>query len=313
MENLIILGSGISGWTAAIYAARAELKPLVISGNDEGGQLTLTTDIENFPGFPNGIPGTKLVENAKEQAERFGARFKLDQATGIKQIKRPAKGKEEGFELSMQSGETLQAKSVIIATGASARWLGLPSEKKYKGRGVSSCATCDGAFYKNKEIIVIGGGDSAMEEANFLTKFASKVTIVHRRDELRASKIMQERTKNNPKIAFRWNAIVEEILGNGKKVTGVKLKDTKTGARSDFKCEGIFLAIGHVPNTDFVKGLLNMNENGYLTTDRFMHTNVPGVFAAGDVQDVRFRQAISAAGSGCMAAMEAEKYLASRE
>ena len=306
MEQVVILGTGIAGCTAAIYAARANLHPLLISGPEDGGQLTLTTDVENFPGFPAGIQGPELVALSKQQAERFGARFKVDIVTGFKQ-----QGK--GFTLTLMSGESVEAKTVIIATGASARWLGIPSEEKYKGRGVTTCATCDGAFFKGKEVIVIGGGDSAMEEATFLTKFATNVTIVHRKDTLRASKIMQERAEKNPKIHFKWNVEVQEILGDGKKVTGVRLRNVNTGISEAFSCDGVFLAIGHIPNTEVFKKQIDMDEQGYIKTMLWMHTNIAGVFAAGDVQDKRFRQAITAAGSGCMAAMEAEKYLAEHE
>ncbi|MBS3169336.1 thioredoxin-disulfide reductase [Candidatus Woesearchaeota archaeon] len=305
MENLIILGTGIAGCTAAVYAARANLKPLLISGPEDGGQLTLTTDVENFPGFPEGVQGPRLVELCKQQAERFGARFMVD-------IVEHCVKRDDLFELKLVGGELLQSKSLIVATGASARWLGIPSEEKYKGRGVTTCATCDGAFFKDKEVIVIGGGDSAMEESTFLTKFASKVTIVHRKDSFRASKIMQERALKNSKIKVVWNSEIAEIIGDGRKVNGVKLKDTTNGAISDFKCDGVFLAIGHVPNTAFLKRMIEVDELGYINADKNMHTNVEGLFAAGDVQDKRFRQAITAAGSGCMAAMEAEKYLAER-
>ncbi len=303
MEKLVILGSGVAGCTAAIYAARAELSPLVLSGPEDGGQLMLTTDIDNFPGFPEGIKGPELVGRCKKQAERFGARFEYGIVKGLKKTK-------NNLELDL-GNKKVQAKTVIIATGASARWLGLPSEEKYKGRGVSVCATCDGIFYKGKEIIVVGGGDAAMEEASFLTKFASKVTIIHRRDEFRASKFMQEEVFSNKKINILWNKEISEIIGDGKIVTGVKLMDTKSGAVSGFKCDGVFLAIGHVPNTKAFEGKLEM-DRGYIKTDHFMHTSMEGVFAAGDVQDVRFRQAITAAGSGCQAAMEAEKYLAGK-
>jgi thioredoxin reductase (NADPH) len=305
MKNIVILGTGISGCTAAIYAARASLEPLLISGPEDGGQLMLTTEIENFPGFPEGIGGMELVEKCKKQAEKFGAQFKTDIVNGIEKI-------DNGFKLKLVSNEEIEAKTVIIATGASARWLGIPSEEKFKGRGVSSCATCDGAFYKDKEIIVIGGGDSAMEEALFLTRFASKVTIVHRRDELRASKFMQDKAKANEKIAFILDSVIEEIIGD-KLVTGVKLKNLKTNEVTNFNCNGVFLAIGHTPNTKFLSEVLKLNKQGYIESDRFMKTSVPGIFAAGDVQDIRFRQAITAAGSGCMAAMEAEKYLLEKE
>lgn len=306
MENVIILGSGIAGCTAAIYVARADLSPLIIGGPEEGGQLMLTTEVENFPGFQGGITGPQLVENCKKQAEKFGTKFKSDIVNEFVQI-------DGGFELKLMSGESLQTKALIVATGASARWLGLPSEEKYKGRGVSTCATCDGAFYKDKEVVVVGGGDSAMEESLFLTKFASKVTIVHRRDEFRASKIMQDKVEKNKKVEIIWNSTVEEILGDDKLVAGVKLKDVKTNEEREFKCDGVFLAIGHIPNTKFLKGKLEMNELGYLKVNDWMHTNIKGVFAAGDVADTRFRQAITAAGSGCKAAMEAERFLAEEE
>ncbi len=306
METLIILGTGIAGLTAAIYAARANLSPLLISGPEDGGQLTLTTEVENFPGFEHGIQGPELINICKKQAERFGARFKVDIVTKFTSLKK-------GFELSLMSGEKVQTKALIIATGASARWLGIPSEEKYKGRGVSTCSTCDGALYRNKEVIVIGGGDSAMEESLFLTKFASEVTIIHRKDFFRASKIMQDRALKHEKIKVVWDSAVEEIIGDGRKVQGVKLKNLKTNKITDFECDGVFLAIGHVPNTSFLKGKLEMDENGYLKADSYTHTNISGVFAAGDVQDKHFRQAVTAAGSGCMAAMEAEKWLGEHE
>lgn len=305
MEKLVILGSGIGGCTAAIYAARAELSPLVLSGPEEGGQLMWTTEIENFPGFPNGIPGVTLVENAKKQAQRFGARFDYGTVNKVQPLK-------NGFELELDD-KKIKTQTLIIVTGASAKWLGLPSEEKYKGRGVSVCATCDGAFYKNKEVLVIGGGDTAMEEATFLAKVCSKVTIVYRKNEFRASKIMQEKVLKNSKIKVIWNTEIAEILGDGKKLTGVKLKNTQTSKLTELKCDGVFVAIGHLPNTTAFASLLELNEQGYIKTDRFMNTNVPGIFAAGDVQDVRFRQAITAAGSGCMAAMMAERYLAEKE
>lgn len=306
MEKVIILGTGIAGCTAAIYAARANLNPIMISGPEDGGQLTLTTDVENFPGFPDGVQGPALVEMCKKQAERFGTRFKVDIASEFKKIK-------GGFELNLIGGEKVQTKTLIVATGASARWLGIPSEEKYKGRGVTTCATCDGAFFKGKEVVVVGGGDSAMEESQFLTKFATTVTVIHRKNSFRASKIMQDRFFKNPKCKVIWDNEVTEIMGDGKKVTGVKLKNTKTGKVSEFKTDGVFLAIGHIPNTKIFEGKLDLDEKGYIKTDRFMKTNILGVFAAGDVQDIRYRQAITAAGSGCQAAMEAEKYLAEYE
>lgn len=301
MENVIILGNGISGSTAAIYTARANLNPLVISGPEHGGQLSLTTDVENFPGFPNGIQGPELVENAKQQAQRFGARFETDIATEFNKH-------DDHYHLKFSSGKELKTKTLIITTGASARWLGLESEKQFMGKGVSTCATCDGYFYRGREVIIVGGGDSAMEEATFLTKFADKVTVVHRRDELRASKFMQDKFFKNEKTDILWNKVVHEVLGDEQGVTGAKLKDTKTGEISEVKCDGVFLAIGHVPNTKIFKGQLDMDDQGYLITNN-TKTNLPGVFAGGDVQDNSYRQAITAAGSGCKAAMEAERYL----
>ncbi|MFH1276571.1 MAG: thioredoxin-disulfide reductase [Candidatus Woesearchaeota archaeon] len=306
MENVIILGSGIAGLTAAIYNARSELKPLVLSGPQEGGQLMWTTEVENYPGFPEGVTGPKLVSDAKKQAEKFGARFEYGIVTKVEQ-------KNKTLIVTVDGKKTIETKSLIIATGASARWLEIPSEEKYKGRGVSACATCDGAFFKEKEVIVVGGGDVAMEEALFMTRFASKVTIVHRKDEFRASKPMQDRVLNNNSINIIWNKEVHEILGDGKLVTGVKLKDTKSDEITEFSCQGIFLAIGHVPNTKFLEGFVELDQKGYLKSDVNMHTNVKGVFAAGDVHDYIYRQAITAAGSGCKAALEVEKYLAGHE
>ncbi|MBI2666362.1 thioredoxin-disulfide reductase [Candidatus Woesearchaeota archaeon] len=313
MESLIILGTGIAGLTAAIYAARANLTPLVLSGPEDGGQLTLTTDVENFPGFPEGVKGPELINLCKQQAERFGTRFQLGLCTKIEKKESQHNQKNHYFVIEIDGEKKIETKTVIIATGASARWLGLPSEQKYKGRGVTTCATCDGAFFKGKEVAVIGGGDSAMEESLFLTKFASKVTIIHRKEEFRASKIMQERVFKNEKIKVVWNSEVAEILGDGKKVTAIKLKNTATNQLTDFRCDGVFLAIGHFPNTSFLKDFIDLDEKEYLKADKMMHTNINGIFAAGDVQDIRFRQAITASGSGCMAAMEAEKYLAHQE
>lgn len=303
IENVIILGTGIAGLTAAVYTARANLKPLIISGPEDGGQLTLTTEVENFPGFPEGVMGPELIERTKKQAERFGARFLINLVTAVRKM-------ESGFELDLSSGKTLQSKTLIVATGASARWLGIPSEEKYKGRGVSTCATCDAAFYKGKTVVVIGGGDSAMEESLFLTKFASAVTVLHRRDAFRASKIMQERFFKNPKCSVVWNIVVEEIIGDGTLVRGVTVRDIVKNEIWQIPCDGVFLAIGHVPNTSFLQGVVEMDDNGYLKADRCTRTNIAGLFAAGDVQDFRYRQAITAAGSGCQAAMEVEKYLA---
>ncbi len=302
MENLIIIGMGCAGLTAALYAARANLKPLLITGSEEeGGQLMLTTMVENFPGFPEGVLGPDLIARMKDQAERFGTRLVSARATAFAK-------KNGSFEVATPE-KTYQAKTVIIATGASAKWLGLESEAKYRGRGVTSCATCDGYFYRGKEVVVIGGGDSACEESLFLTKFATKVTIIHRRDKLRASKIMQDRVLANPKIHFVWNTEVVEVSGDGKKVTGVKLKNADTGKVEDFFTDGVFVAIGHEPNTAIFKGIIDLDEKGFVKTDRRMFTNVPGVFACGDVQDHIYKQAITASGTGCQAAMEAEKYL----
>jgi thioredoxin reductase (NADPH) len=304
-ENVVILGSGISGSTAAIYAARASLNPLVIAGPESGGQLTLTTEVDNFPGFPGGVDGPHLVENTRKQAIRFGARYEEDLVLSFEK-------KGHMIELKLESGRTIETKSLIISTGASARWLKIPSEQKFKGRGVSTCATCDGFFYKGKEVLVIGGGDSAMEEATYLAKVATKVTVVHRRDAFRASQAMQDRLFGTKNISVLWNKEVDEVLGDNKGVTGAKLKDTVTGEISEVKCDGIFLALGHVPNTAIFKGKLEMDELGYLIT-KDTKTNVEGVFASGDVQDRKYRQAITAAGTGCQAALEAERYLHTME
>lgn len=302
-RNVIIIGSGPAGWTAAIYAARAELAPIVFEGAEPGGQLLTTTDVENFPGFPKGVMGPDLVSMMREQAKHFGTEIISDQVTAVDLLGSPL--------MVTAGGKTYQTKTVIISTGASARRLGLESEKKLYGHGVSACATCDGFFFKGKKVMVIGGGDSAMEEATFLTRFAESVTIVHRRNAFTASRIMQERVKNNPKISVIWNAEVAEILGaDVGHVTGVKLKDTVTGDLRDMPTDGVFAAIGHVPNTDLFKGVVDMDERGYIrTVPGTSKTNLMGVFAAGDVQDARYRQAITAAGSGCMAALDAEKLL----
>lgn len=302
VENLIIIGSGPAGLTAAIYSARANLKPLMIEGEEAGGQLMITTEVENFPGFDHGITGPDLIAVMRKQAERFGTRFITRNVTKVDFSSKPFK---------VFIGDQMhQAKSIIISTGASAKLLGLPSEKKYMSRGVSACATCDGAFFRNVEVGVIGGGDTAMEEANFLTKFASKVYIIHRSEHFKASKIMLERAQKNPKIEFIFNATIEEVLGDEKSMTGVKIKSTLNGAVTDMPLQGLFIAIGHQPNTKLFNGILDMNDVGYLKTKPgTTYTNIPGVFAAGDVQDAIYRQAITAAGTGCMASLDAERWM----
>ncbi|MFQ5584824.1 MAG: thioredoxin-disulfide reductase [Calditrichia bacterium] len=305
--KVLIIGSGAAGLTAAIYAARAELQPLVIEGIQPGGQLTITTEVENFPGFPEGIMGPELMNNMHKQAERFGTHFHFGTVTEVDFTNKP-------FTVKTDS-KTFTTDALIVTTGATAKLLGLESESELMGHGVSACATCDGFFFKDKEIVVVGGGDSAIEEATFLTKFASKVTIIHRRDELRASKIMQQRAFNNSKIEFLWNKVVVEVLGSKEEgVKGVRVKDTKTGEISDFPCQGMFLAIGHTPNTKIFEGKLDLDEGGYIITEKgTTKTSVPGVFAAGDVQDSVYRQAITAAGTGCMAALDSEHYITEQE
>ncbi|GAB2691368.1 thioredoxin-disulfide reductase [Paenibacillus thermoaerophilus] len=303
MYKSIVIGTGPSGLTAAIYLARANLKPLVIEGPEPGGQLTTTTEVENFPGFPEGIMGPELMANMRKQAERFGAEFRTGWVNSVDLSQRP-------FKLQVEGHGELVAETLIISTGASAKLLGIPGERDNIGRGVSTCATCDGFFFRGKKIIVVGGGDSAMEEANFLTRFASEVRIVHRREELRASKIMQDRARENPKIVWSLNRTPLEVLSGDRGVTGLKVRNNETGEEEILETDGIFVAIGHTPNTKFLNGQLATDDHGYLivkpgTTE----TNVPGVFACGDVQDQRYRQAITAAGSGCMAALDCERFL----
>ncbi|HET6923276.1 MAG TPA: thioredoxin-disulfide reductase [Anaeromyxobacteraceae bacterium] len=304
-ERLVIVGSGPAGYTAALYAARANLSPLLVEGLQPGGQLTITSEVENYPGFPEGILGPELMEHMKKQAARFGTRFVMGEVTRVDLRASP-------FQL-WQDDKLYTADAVVVATGASAKWLGIPSEKQYQGRGVSACATCDGFFFRGVEVAVVGGGDTAVEEATFLTKYATKVHLVHRRGELRASKIMQERARRNPKIELVWNAVVDEILGDGKAVTGVRLKSTRDGSTRELPLKGVFMGIGHEPNTAIFKGQLDMNEVGYLRVESpSTRTSVEGVFAAGDVADPTYRQAVSAAGMGCMAAIDAERWLAEK-
>lgn len=302
-KKIVIIGSGPAGYTAALYASRADLAPVVIEGHEPGGQLTTTTDVENFPGFPEGIMGPELMANMKKQAARFGTEYLSTFVSSVDLSKRP-------FKVVCENGVEMLAETLVISTGASAKYLGLENEAKLIGKGVSACATCDGFFYRNKVVHVVGGGDTAMEEANFLTKFASKVYVIHRRDTLRASKTMQQRAFNNPKIEFLWNTETTEILFDDSGVTGIKIKNLETGVESTRMTDGFFLAIGHTPNTKFLNGQIETDGHGFIKTHApHPDTNVPGVFACGDVQDSYYRQAISAAGSGCMAAMRAEKFL----
>jgi thioredoxin reductase (NADPH) len=304
IRELIILGSGPAGLTAAIYAARANLKPLVITGLPPGGQLMLASEVENYPGFPDGIPGPELMDRMRKQAERFGADLLEYDATSVNFLSYP-------FEVKVED-EVYKAKAIIIATGTSAKWLGLESEQRLIGRGVSSCATCDAPLFKDKDVAVVGGGDTAIIDALLLAKYARKVTVIHRRDKLRASKILQERAFKNEKISFKWNSIVDNIIGD-KKVEGVIIKDLKTGEKNKIDCQGVFIAIGHKPNTDLFKGQIELDESGYIVVRNNTETNIKGVFAAGDVCDSRYKQIITAAGMGCQAAMDAEKYLESVE
>jgi len=307
VQNVIIVGSGPAGLTAAIYTARANLSPVVIEGMQPGGQLMITTAVENYPGFPEGIQGPELMDLFRRQAEKFGASFISDEVTQVDLARRP-------FTITLSDGAQLRTRVLIIASGATAKWLGLESETRLMGKGVSACATCDGFFFRDKEVVVVGGGDAAMEEAIFLTRFARKVTLVHRRDAFRASKIMQKKVLTNPKIEVKWNTVVVEVLHDGRwqKVTGVRLKDVKTGKEYDFACDGLFLAIGHEPNTKAFRDVLPTDEIGYLQVKQGTSlTSVPGVFVAGDVLDWRYQQAVTAAGFGCMAAIDAERFLES--
>jgi len=300
-RDVVILGSGPAGYTAALYAARANLRPLVLKGLEAGGQLMLTTEVENYPGFVDAVMGPELMDAMEKQAARFEAEIVAQSATRVDLSDRP---------FGVWAGDhEWRAKTLIVATGASAKWLGIPGEERLRGRGVSACATCDGFFFRDRELVVVGGGDTAMEEATFLTKFASKVTIVHRRDQFRASKIMQERALSNPRIAVIWNSVVEEITGEGG-VSGVRLRDVETGETTDLAADGVFMAIGHTPNTDLFAGQLELTDGGYLLVEEpTTRTSVPGVYAAGDVTDVTYRQAVTAAGQGCKAAIDAERFL----
>ena len=305
VENVVIIGSGPAGWSAAIYTARADLRPLLITGNELGGQIALTTEVENFPGFDEAIQGPELVERMQRQAERFGTEVLIDYVTEL-DVTGPT------FTVKTASGSEFQARSVIVATGASPRRMEVPNEERLTGRGVSYCATCDGFFFRGKDVVVAGGGDSALQEALFLTKFASRVRIIHRRDSLRAGATLQHRAQENPKIEFIWNSVVTSVNGEAK-VESITVQDVKTGASQDLATDGVFVYIGHLPNNQLFEGKLAMDGQGYLVTDKLMRTSVPGIFAAGEIQDHRFKQAATSAGQGVAAAMECEKYLAERE
>lgn len=302
-HSLVIIGSGPAGYTAAIYAARAMLKPVLFAGREPGGQLMLTSEVENWPGEPNGVLGVELMDKLKKQAEKFGTEVFQDVVTSVDFSTRP-------YAIKSENGKEITTDSIIISTGASAKWIGCVGEKEFQGKGVSACATCDGFFFRGKEIVVVGGGDSAMEEANFLSRFASKITIIHRSESFRASKIMLDRAKNNPKISFLMDSTVEEVLGDAS-IRALKLKNTKTGEMSEFATQGLFVAIGHKPNTELFTNSITLDQKGYIVTEgKSTKTNIPGVFACGDVMDPHYRQAITAAGTGCMAALEAERFLA---
>lgn len=305
MEHVIVIGSGPAGLTAALYAARANLNPLLLTGNELGGQIATTTDVENFPGFPDGATGPELYDLMSRQAEKFGTRIEVDHVTEVNLTERP-------FRLKTQNGQSHDTQALIIATGASPRKLGVPGEAEFLGRGVSYCATCDGFFFRGKKLAVVGGGDSALQEGLFLTKFATQVEVIHRRGQLRAGPALAKRAENNEKMGFVWDTVVEEVMGNGK-VEALKVRNTKTNEESTMDADGIFIYIGHIPNTDLFKGQLKMDEEGYLIVNERLHTEIPGVFAAGEVHDHTFRQAIVSSGYGCMAAMEAQKYLAEQE
>lgn len=305
IRDVVIMGTGPAGLTAAIYTSRANLDPLVIDGSQPGGQLMITSEIENYPGFSEGISGPEMMGRFRDQAARFGTEFVFGNAVEVDLSRRP-------FCITLENGKDILCRTLIVATGANAKWLGLPSEEKYRGRGVSACATCDGFFFRDSDVYVVGGGDTAMEEALFLTRYASSVTVVHRRDEFRASRIMSLRVEKNPKISLKLNTVVDEIIGDEQKVTGVRLRDLKSGEVSEEQCDGVFVAIGHKPNAAIFEGQLDIDEYGYIETAKTStETSVQGVFACGDVQDYTYRQAITAAGSGCMAALDAERYLES--